>query len=139
MESHTHPIHLYDGVRNHSMILAPCDGRFQERSTQSFHMRQLLEHNALTTYYGVSNDRASTLMQNGMDAKRIHWYEGMSDDVVRDEFSRTSETNLGGWDGYYAHVAIEEGVDTVYTIDNDSRKYRESKRTSSYLPKNSPR
>lgn len=76
-------------------------------------------HNALTTYYGVSNDRASTLMQNFMDAKRIHWYEGMAEDVVRDGFSQASETNIGGWDGYYARVAIEEGVETVLTIDND--------------------
>lgn len=79
-------------------------------------------HNALTTYYGISNDRASTLMQNFMDAKRIHWYEGMSEEVVRGGLSRASETNIGGWDGYYANVAREEGVETVLTIDNDFEK-----------------
>lgn len=82
-------------------------------------------HNALTTYYGVSNDRASILMQNFMDAKRIHWYEGMAEEVVRDGFSRASETNVGGWDGYYAQVAREEGVETVLTIDNDLKKVSE--------------
>lgn len=80
-------------------------------------------HNALTSYYGLSNDRASTLMQNFMSAKRIHWYEGMSEDVVHDGFSRASEANIGGWDGYYAQVAIEEGVETVLTIDTDFTEF----------------
>lgn len=79
-------------------------------------------HNALTTDYGVSNARASTLMQNFMDAKRIHWYNGGTEDVVRTGFSRASDTNIGGWDGYYAAVAREEGVGTVLTIDNDFKK-----------------
>lgn len=79
-------------------------------------------HNALTSYYGISNERASRLMQNFMEAKRIHWYNEMSEKVVRDGFSRASETNIGGWDGYYAQVAIEEGVETVLTIDNDFKK-----------------
>ena len=43
-------------------------------------------HNALTTYYGVSDDRASMLMQKFMDAKRIHWYSGMNEEVVREGF-----------------------------------------------------
>lgn len=79
-------------------------------------------HNALTTYYGVSNARASTLMQNFMSAKRIHWYDGMSEDVVRTGFSCANNTNIGGWDGYYAAVAREENVGTVLTIDNDFKK-----------------
>lgn len=79
-------------------------------------------HDALTTYYGVSNDRASALMQNFLNAKRIHWYEGMAEDVVRNGFSRASESNIGGRDGYYAHVAIAEGVETILTIDNDFTK-----------------
>lgn len=79
-------------------------------------------HNALTTYYGVSNDRASTLLQNFLDAERIHWYEGMAEEVVRNGFSLASDTNIGGWDGYYASVAIEEGVETILTIDSDFTK-----------------
>ncbi len=58
-----------------------------------------------------------------MDAKQIHWYDGMSEDVVRDGFSQASETNVGGWDGYYAQVAIDEGVNTVLTIDDDFERF----------------
>lgn len=79
-------------------------------------------HNALTSYYGISTERASRLMQNFMDAKRIHWYNGMSETVVRDGFSLASESNIDGWDGYYAQVAREEGVETILTIDNDFEK-----------------
>jgi len=80
-------------------------------------------HNALTSYYGISNERASRLMQNFMEAKRIHWYNGMAETVVRDGFSRASETNISGWDGYYAQVAINEGVNTVLTIDDDFKRF----------------
>jgi len=76
-------------------------------------------HTVLTTYYGYSNADASSLLQNFMDAKRIHWYDRMPQDVVRGGFSQASEANVGGWDGYYAQVAIDEGVNTVLTIDND--------------------
>lgn len=80
-------------------------------------------HTVLTTYYGRSNAAASRLLRNFMDAKRIHWYDGMSEDVVRGGFSRTSEANVGGWDGYYAQVAIAEGVNTVLTIDDDFERF----------------
>jgi predicted nucleic acid-binding protein len=80
-------------------------------------------HAVLTTYYGHSNADASRLLQNFMDAKRIHWYDGMSEDVVRDGFSRASDANVGGWDGYYARVAIDEGVNTVLTIDDDFERF----------------
>lgn len=80
-------------------------------------------HNVLTTYYGRSNTDASRLLQNFMDAKRIHWYDGMPEDVVRSAFSRASSANVGGWDGYYAQVAIEEGVNTVVTIDDDFTRF----------------
>jgi len=76
-------------------------------------------HSVLTTYYGRSNTDASRLLQNFMDAKRIHWHDRMSEDTVRGGFSRASTANLDGWDGYYAQVAIEEGVRTVLTIDDD--------------------
>lgn len=80
-------------------------------------------HTVLTTYYGRSNAGASRLLQNFMDAKRIHWYDEMSEDVVRGGLSRSSETNVGGWDGYYAQVAIDEGVQTVLTIDDDFERF----------------
>lgn len=82
-------------------------------------------HNALTAYYGLSNAHASTLMENFMDAKRIHWYDGLSKETVRSGFSQARELNIGGWDGYYAHVAREEGVDTILTIDDDFEKVAE--------------
>jgi predicted nucleic acid-binding protein len=80
-------------------------------------------HTVLTTYYGRSNVDASRLLQNFMDAKRIHWYDGVSSDIVQGGFSRASEANVGGWDGYYAQVAIEEGVNTVLTIDDDFDRF----------------
>jgi predicted nucleic acid-binding protein len=80
-------------------------------------------HTVLTTYYGYSNADASRLMQNFMDAKRIHWYDSISEDVVQGGFSNASELNIGGWDGYYAQVAIDEGVDTVLTIDDDFERF----------------
>jgi predicted nucleic acid-binding protein len=79
-------------------------------------------HNALTSYYGLSNARASKLMQNFMSAKRIHWYEGMSSEIVSDGFGIAAELNLGGWDGYYARVTKSEGVETILTIDDDFEK-----------------
>lgn len=81
------------------------------------------DHAVLTTYYGRSNADAARLLQNFMDAKRIHWYNGVSEDVVRDGFSQAGEVNVGGWDGYYAQVAINEGVNTVLTIDDDFERF----------------
>jgi predicted nucleic acid-binding protein len=80
-------------------------------------------HTVLTTYYGHSNADASRLLQNFIEAKRIHWYGGISQGVVRDAFSQVSEANINGWDGYYAQVAIDEGVNTVLTIDDDFEQF----------------
>ena len=80
-------------------------------------------HTILTTYYGRSNADASRLLQNFMDAKRIHWYDEMPEDVVLNGFSLASDANVGGWDGYYAQVAIDEGVNTVLTIDDDFQRF----------------
>ena len=82
-------------------------------------------HTVLTTYYGRSNADASRLLQNFMESKRIHWYDGMSRDVVRGGFSQASDANVDGWDGYYAQVAIDEGVNTVLTIDHDLERFDE--------------
>ena len=76
-------------------------------------------HTVLSTYYGHSNADASRLTQNFMDAKRIHWYEGMPEEMVRGGFSRAMEANIDGWDGYYAQVAIDQGVKTVLTVNDD--------------------
>ncbi|WP_435195557.1 type II toxin-antitoxin system VapC family toxin [Natronomonas sp. EA1] len=80
-------------------------------------------HTVLTTYYGLSNEDASRLLQNFMDARRIHWYDGIPESVVRDGLALASDANVGGWDGYYAQVAIEEGVTTVLTIDDDFERF----------------
>lgn len=76
-------------------------------------------HVVLSKYYQFSNAEASRLMQNFMDASQIHWYEGMSKDLVRQGFRRAGELNVNGWDGYYAEVARTEGVGTILTIDDD--------------------
>ena len=82
-------------------------------------------HTVLTTYYGRSNANVSRLLQNFMDAKRIHWYDRMPEGVVWGGLSQASEANVGGWDGYYAQVAIDEGVNTVLTIDDDFQRFDE--------------
>lgn len=80
-------------------------------------------HTVLTTYYGRSNADASRLLQNFMDAKRIHWYGRMSEDIVRGGFSRAGDANVDGWDGYYAQIASSEGVNTVLTLDDDFERF----------------
>ena len=80
-------------------------------------------HTILTTYYGRSNADASRLLQNFMDAKRIHWCDEIPEEVVLSGFSLASDANVGGWDGYYAQVAINEGVNTVLTIDEDFQRF----------------
>lgn len=80
-------------------------------------------HTVLTTYYGRTNAGASRLLENFMDAKRIHWYDRIPEKVVRGGFenARTAKTDV--WDGYYAQVAIDEGVNTVVTIDDDFERF----------------
>lgn len=80
-------------------------------------------HTVLTTYYGRSNADASRLLQNFMDAKRIHWYDQITEAVVRNDFELASSANVEGWDGYYAQVAIDEGVNTILTIDDDFERF----------------
>lgn len=76
-------------------------------------------HHVLTSFYGFSTERASRLMSNLMDATRIRWYDGLSDGVVRSGFDLARELNVDGWDGYYAQVALDEGVETILTLDDD--------------------
>lgn len=80
-------------------------------------------HAVLTTYYGRSNADASRLLRNFLDASRIHWYDRLPAETVRAGLNRATDANVGGWDGYYAQVAIEEGVRTVLTIDDDFERF----------------
>lgn len=80
-------------------------------------------HTVLTTYYGQSNADASRLLQNFLDATRIHWCDRLPPESVRGGLDRAADANVGGWDGYYAQVAIEEGVRTVLTIDDDFERF----------------
>jgi predicted nucleic acid-binding protein len=80
-------------------------------------------HTVLTRYYGRSNAEASRLLRNSADAKRIHWYDGLSDETVRNGLGHARTANVDGWDGYYAQVAIDEGVNTVVTIDDDFERF----------------
>lgn len=76
-------------------------------------------HVVLTNYYGFSNEEASALMTNLADAGRIHWYDSVPKSVVRDAFDVAATLNIDAWDGYYAQVALEEGVQTIVTLDED--------------------
>lgn len=80
-------------------------------------------HAVLTAYYGRSNADASRLLQNFLDATRIHWYDRLPGDTVRGGLDRAADANVGGWDGYYAQVAIEEGVRTMLTIDDEFERF----------------
>jgi len=80
-------------------------------------------HVVLTTQYGRSNAETSRLLQSFMEAKRIHWYDGMSKNAVRGGFSDASDANIGSWDGYYTQVAIDTGVNTVLTIDTGFEQF----------------
>jgi predicted nucleic acid-binding protein len=80
-------------------------------------------HTVLTTYYGRSNAEASRLLGNFIDAKRIRWYDGISEGTVRGALAQASDVNIGGWDGYYAQVAVDEGVNTMLTIDDDFERF----------------
>ena len=82
-------------------------------------------HTVLTTYYGHTHAEASRLLHNFMDAKRIHWYDTMSEAVVRGGLTHSRDANVNGWDGYYAQIAISEGVNTVLTIDYDFERFDE--------------
>lgn len=58
-------------------------------------------------------------MQNLMDAKRIHWYDRTPEHVIRSGLSLAGGLNINGWDGYYAQIALDEGVETILTLDDD--------------------
>ena len=80
-------------------------------------------HEVLTTYYGRSNADTSRLLSNFLDAKRIRWHDRLPEETARGGLDRAADANVGGWDGYYAQIAIEEGVNTVLTIDDDFERF----------------
>lgn len=80
-------------------------------------------HHVLRNHLGYSNREASRLLRNFLRASRIHWHDGLSESLVGDGLSRAGESNVEGWDGYYAQVAIEEGANTVLTIDDDFERF----------------
>lgn len=82
-------------------------------------------HHVLRNHLGYSNREASTLLQNFLRASRIHWHEGLSESLVHDGLSQAGAVNVEGWDGYYVQVAIEEGVNTVLTIDDDFARFEQ--------------
>lgn len=79
-------------------------------------------HTVLTTYYNYSNASASRLMDAFTDARQIHWHERIPEELVADALLLGSDANIGGWDSFYAQVALDEGVETILTIDDDFEK-----------------
>ena len=75
-------------------------------------------HHVLRNVYGFSNAEASALMQRFMDARRVHWYDDIGERATRTGFEIAGDANVGGWDGYYSQVALDEGVETVVTLDD---------------------
>lgn len=76
-------------------------------------------HVVLSNYYGFSNADTSRLVGNFADASRVHWYDKMAESTVRAGFGLAADHNIDGWDGDYARVALEEGVETILTLDAD--------------------
>lgn len=76
-------------------------------------------HTVLTTYYGYSNAAASRLLDGFTDARQIDWYGDLSEETVDAALSVAGNANLDAWDGLYARVALETGVETILTIDDD--------------------
>lgn len=79
-------------------------------------------HHILASVYGFSNAEASGLMRRFMDANRVRWCDDIGESTVRGGFELAGEENIEGWDGYYARVAEQEGVETILTLDDDFRR-----------------
>jgi len=80
-------------------------------------------HNALTTYYGFSNERASRLMRNFLQAQQIDWTAGLSKQRLDTALEAAADSNVDGWDAYYATVALEQNVEAVLTLDDDFERF----------------
>lgn len=76
-------------------------------------------HHTLVNVYRFSNAEAGKLMRQFRDARRIHWYADCPEGLLRNGFTIAGKNNIDGWDGYYAAVARELGVETILTLDDD--------------------
>lgn len=76
-------------------------------------------HHVLRAYYDFSQNEATYVLTNLLDARHIHWYTGPTKAECRDGLALAGEHNIDGWDGYYAHVAQDAGASTVIGIDDD--------------------
>lgn len=79
----------------------------------------------LRRVYRFSNTEAARLMTQFRDARQIHWYEEMPEDLLCNSLTLAGESNIDGWDGYYAAVARNEGVETILTLDDDFERVDE--------------
>lgn len=75
--------------------------------------------------YRFSNADASRLMAQFRDARRIHWYNGIPEEVLRDGLEIAGGKNVDGWDGYYGAVARDQGIETILTLDSDFERIEE--------------
>lgn len=69
--------------------------------------------------YRNSWSEAARLIGDFRDGKRVYWYDGIPEPVLRAGLTVSGEENIDGWDGYYAAVARSEGVKTILTLDDD--------------------
>ncbi|MDL5360854.1 type II toxin-antitoxin system VapC family toxin [Halalkalicoccus sp. NIPERK01] len=76
-------------------------------------------HHVLRGVYRIPRETATKLLANFLDARRIHWHRTLSESEIRSALAVAGETNIDGWDGYYATVAREAGVSKVLTLDSD--------------------
>lgn len=76
-------------------------------------------HHVLHNVYRMPNERASGFMKNFLTAGKIHWYGEIDPETTRRGLKLSGRHNIEGWDGYYAEVALETGVDTVVALDDD--------------------
>lgn len=76
-------------------------------------------HNVLTTHYGRSVADATRLLGNFLDASEIDWVGQISKSTLQAGIETAARANIDGWDGYYAAVARDAGVETLLTLDHD--------------------
>lgn len=76
-------------------------------------------HHVLRNVYRFPRDRATRMLTNFLDAKRIYWYGKLKGSDARSALSIAGEHNIDSWNGYYARVARETGATTILTLDDD--------------------
>ncbi|MFQ6120763.1 MAG: type II toxin-antitoxin system VapC family toxin, partial [Methanosarcinales archaeon] len=74
--------------------------------------------------YGIDSKKASDLLLNLMDSKRIIWWDKISKNIVETGLNYASEYNIDSWDGYLLAIMKQNGIDTIYTIDKDFENIR---------------